>query len=883
MLTVLATSAQAQVSYSIDFSTSHEGWTAIDANADGKTWTAGSNWQDQAETNRGDCVYTEFSGTKTFDDYYVSPAVELEAGKSYKVKVVGRTNVDGYTLALALGTDAADASTFTEAVNWVPGTGLTRSGWTFNWDGTTSQDYVIAVTKGGTFNVGIHATSTAATNYSYSSVALFSYSIEETTEEATITVNTGAEDGGDEATKVLDVPYSTDFGTEAGTADWTILDANDSGNTWSWSQYAFMDYVDYTSYTGVGFSADFNWDYDNPQGDADDYYISPALNLKKGVTYTVTTNAAKYQRCTSTTLKLALGTDKADASTFTDLNDIKTYDEYTVVDRNDADTQTVTVEQDGIYYLAVHIASTGNTGRDAYGAIFSFAIDGAEAPVETAAPGDVTDAVMADYGGYIDLEWNNPTRDAEGNELPADAQLKVYVYENGELAANCEPNPVTGKPGAYCSTGFETDAQGATYKLVVEYNGKTSEGIELFNAPTVADLVPTAVTPDTTAVQEYLTNIAVTFDQEVFANEMATGIVTFTKEGSDEVEQGYVYASGNTLTIYYGGLDEIVAPEDGTIEKWTVTIPEGMVVDATAAEQNFTGGHSNAALELHYNVGKLAETLAPTSVVPATTEVQEYLSTITVNFDEEVFAGPEGITDGTITLTNAAEGKEINAMAYVTENSLVIYPSESIDAAEDGTYSYWTVNIPAGIVFDAAATEVGYQAGRTNAALTYDYTVGKEVVTPEIVVADPADGSTVASLSTITLTFTQQQYAGTGMTEEQATIKNAEGEIVSSFGIERTEFGTDFNQMVVKLKEALSQDGTYTIEFPAGFFSFGESGNVNSKAFTLTYTIDTSLGINGVSADRFEGQNIYTIGGQKVQKVNQKGLYIVNGKKVVVK
>lgn len=113
MLTALATSAQAQVSYSIDFSTSHEGWTAIDANADGKTWTAGSNWQDQAETNRGDCVYTEFSGTKTFDDYYVSPAVELEAGKSYKVKVVGRTNVEGYTLALALGTDAADASTFT--------------------------------------------------------------------------------------------------------------------------------------------------------------------------------------------------------------------------------------------------------------------------------------------------------------------------------------------------------------------------------------------------------------------------------------------------------------------------------------------------------------------------------------------------------------------------------------------------------------------------------------------------------------------------------------------------------------------------------------------------------------------------------------------------
>jgi hypothetical protein len=51
---------------------------------------------------------------------------------------------------------------------------------------------------------------------------------------------------------------------------------------------------------------------------------------------------------------------------------------------------------------------------------------------------------------------------------------------------------------------------------------------------------------------------------------------------------------------------------------------------------------------------------------------------------------------------------------------------------------------------------------------------------------------------------------------------------------------------------------------------------------TLKCTITTTSGINAVKADALKDAQIYTISGQRVDKA-QKGLYIVNGKKVVIK
>lgn len=69
-----------------------------------------------------------------------------------------------------------------------------------------------------------------------------------------------------------------------------------------------------------------------------------------------------------------------------------------------------------------------------------------------------------------------------------------------------------------------------------------------------------------------------------------------------------------------------------------------------------------------------------------------------------------------------------------------------------------------------------------------------------------------------------------------------------------------------------------TFEMPAGATAPTGLGDIR---WTITFT-NAATGIQTVKAENLENATIYTIGGQRVEKA-QKGLYIINGKKVVVK
>ena len=52
---------------------------------------------------------------------------------------------------------------------------------------------------------------------------------------------------------------------------------------------------------------------------------------------------------------------------------------------------------------------------------------------------------------------------------------------------------------------------------------------------------------------------------------------------------------------------------------------------------------------------------------------------------------------------------------------------------------------------------------------------------------------------------------------------------------------------------------------------------------TVTYGPDSSTGINSVATGKEKKEGIYTLTGMRVSTISQRGIYIVNGKKVVVK
>ncbi|MDY6000317.1 MAG: choice-of-anchor J domain-containing protein, partial [Candidatus Limisoma sp.] len=62
-------------------------WTIIDANGDGKTWTkeSGSSYS-SADGASGGIKYA-YNSSKSGDDWCISPAITLEAGKEYKLKI----------------------------------------------------------------------------------------------------------------------------------------------------------------------------------------------------------------------------------------------------------------------------------------------------------------------------------------------------------------------------------------------------------------------------------------------------------------------------------------------------------------------------------------------------------------------------------------------------------------------------------------------------------------------------------------------------------------------------------------------------------------------------------------------------------------------------
>ena len=76
--------------------------------------------------------------------------------------------------------------------------------------------------------------------------------------------------------------------------------------------------------------------------------------------------------------------------------------------------------------------------------------------------------------------------------------------------------------------------------------------------------------------------------------------------------------------------------------------------------------------------------------------------------------------------------------------------------------------------------------------------------------------------------------------------------------------------------EVTAEAGTYDEQQYTHFFTMPAS------AVTVTVTFKSATGINSIAADKMKNATIYNMKGQRVDKA-QKGLYIINGRKVVIK
>ena len=276
---------------------------------------------------------------------------------------------------------------------------------------------------------------------------------------------------------------------------------------------------------------------------------------------------------------------------------------------------------------------------------------------------------------------------------------------------------------------------------------------------------------------------------------------------------------------------------------------------------------------------------APVSTDPADQTEVEKLGNITLTFDKDV-------------KTNGFR----NVKVYNRENRAVVNSGHLEASAADSkqlvvvldsaltTKGVYTVEINAGSYGDAAWADGNYLAGESNEAISYIFqVVGNKPVEPTgDVVTDPANGSTVKSLKTIVLTFTKNNDCAPSF-NVQPQLLDANGQKVCDA---TADFGDDYNVLNVckiTLDEEVTAPGTYTLDIPAGVFILD---NEDSPAMQFTYTVDPQTGISGVESDGAAAKvDVYTISGVRVlnnatnAELNKlgRGVYIVNGKKVVKK
>lgn len=365
-----------------------------------------------------------------------------------------------------------------------------------------------------------------------------------------------------------------------------------------------------------------------------------------------------------------------------------------------------------------------------------------------------------------------------------------------------------------------------------------------------------------------------------------------------------------TATIAYGEnwtdavitlVEDITEPGD-----YKVVVPEGTIwndqYDESMDDLGVSMGATyNPEFVLTYTVKAESNSFDYVSFEPADKSNDlETLESITVTMDGTIGGfgedkvivvtdetGADTITTATINWTDPDD---------VACTSAVITFADEI--TEAGTYR---VVIPEGIIFNEM---FGTDEAVCNRDTVLVYTIAGEPAPErfEFLSASPADGSTVAApFSTVTITMNgaiDEDYIGGFDSKKVIKVTDAKGNLVTTATITKPgDESITTNNAILTFAEPITEDGTYTITIPAGTLydklydsyltDFGVSeGTLYNDEIVLTYTVSTTSGINDVTID-FTNKEVYTVDGIKLNVTKtsklQKGVYIVDGKKVIIK
>lgn len=294
---------------------------------------------------------------------------------------------------------------------------------------------------------------------------------------------------------------------------------------------------------------------------------------------------------------------------------------------------------------------------------------------------------------------------------------------------------------------------------------------------------------------------------------------------------------------------------------YRIEIPAGVFGNKAWYDSDCLSGACNAATTLYYTIGKEATEITYTAD-PANGSKVDALGTVTIDYNTTSIMTSSGKI---LVYKDGKKIKEVEAeVVYKDPDDWSVFESRAtfdVNVTETGVY---TIEIPEGYFVD--------ENGDNIPAVTLTYYVGNVVVPDnKPCTADPADGSELDALTTITLTYKNNEIGIGG----GKILINKDGQEFA-----QVEAELDFNNWnVATLAVNATEKGVYTIVIPEGYFT-DESGDA-IEGVTLTYYVGVASGIQNINAAIANG-TVYNLNGVKVNKAT-KGIFIVNGKKVAKK
>lgn len=201
---------------------------------------------------------------------------------------------------------------------------------------------------------------------------------------------------------------------------------------------------------------------------------------------------------------------------------------------------------------------------------------------------------------------------------------------------------------------------------------------------------------------------------------------------------------------------------------------------------------------------------------------------------------------------------------------------------------------------DTGALVEGNEGTEENSYLALEYTLTSDSEEASIAIS-PADGKELSIL----YQFTVSSLNGEGISKNESLTDNAvklysatdKTEVAQVTSVElvipegkENDFSYTPTAITLTLNKKITEKGSYYLEIPASYFILGEQFDTKyNAALTANYTVDGLDAINEATnseSDKTDTKNVYTLKGIRLtQSANQlsKGIYIVNGKKLIVK